>query len=434
MHDKIQVTCTSCSRATLVRALKFGAPALPVGWTRVGVDLMCGDCFGQRYVVRAIWMPVVSVAEGYDPEWSNERCRLGWRALRAALRESWRHAAGVYNLVLALLAASDTAPLLPGPKGPRLPKWSAMPMSELYGLARGRFPSLDSQSLASVIQNARAAYKNSRFARRVLCRQTLPEATAGRLPLPFEEQDSPLIATDGGSLLVRLRVTGQRFTLRLAGGPRHARAQGTLRDVIAGKLVRGQAKILERGAGKANRSGGGEARTNGGGSFRKTEIMFGVTVYMPRTPSIATGDTAMVIRTCAEKLLQIRIGREAEPWSLWDEQVRRRIAAHRAQLERLNCDATMERRLPASNRVGLNDYRAEVCRRHSSWLNDYCHKVAAIIRGLARRRRVKRIEFDCTNKDFVESFPWYKLASMIKDHCQMDGISIDFKGVELQDD
>lgn len=89
--DKPTVTCRVTQEVKETEPLADGSPGLPRGWTRLGGEYYSPKGWDQSFVPRRARLPVVSVVEGYDPEdWSQERCREGWKAFRKAMREAQR--------------------------------------------------------------------------------------------------------------------------------------------------------------------------------------------------------------------------------------------------------------------------------------------------------------------------------------------------------
>jgi hypothetical protein len=71
--------CTHC------RTERGRPDRLPMGWSRDGDAVLCGACWGERYVLRAITIPVAAP----------ESCT--WAELRPILDDAWTEARRLGN-------------------------------------------------------------------------------------------------------------------------------------------------------------------------------------------------------------------------------------------------------------------------------------------------------------------------------------------------
>jgi hypothetical protein len=215
----VLITCDATGKTAETTSAKDGSPKLPRGWKKIGGQTYSPEAKKSLYCPRSIRVPVASVVEGYDPpDWSVERCRLGWRSFRPAVKEASRTAAQIGNAMLFELARLDSLPLEDGEKGKKLPKWPLATKDlwkRLYTVGREQFPEFDSQSLAAIRQQAWRRYndrKHGRFQIRVLGTVSLPTFRDG-IPVPLPAKDCRIWFGDSKKPFLRFRLGGQRFTL-----------------------------------------------------------------------------------------------------------------------------------------------------------------------------------------------------------------------------
>src|SRR5262249_5911506 len=137
---------------------------LPRGWKRLAEEVFCEKCWQQRYLLRAITIPVASPID-HD-----------WKTFRAALREMWQITTQACNWMVTELYSHDAR------RTPELGKIPPMEKQYLYPEARVRFPGLPSQSIAALEQAVQRKYRATRFQTIWTCERSLPTF---RYPTPF---------------------------------------------------------------------------------------------------------------------------------------------------------------------------------------------------------------------------------------------------------
>jgi hypothetical protein len=250
------IECVVCRAARDVPMARTGAPRTPKRWKVLEGLAYCGACKHRAYVLRAVTLPVAG------PEGAS------WPAFREALREAWSEATRCANWLMCESYARDVrcAPATSSCKMPRI---------YLYPEARVLFPSLASQTVASLAQQVQAAYRSHRY--ELLWTGTRTLATYRYpAPYPIPSQAWSLVERDG-RWHVMLRLGHQRWDLRLRGGP-HTRYQiARLRQIATGDAEPGAATMyqvrVQRGShrnglpsssGLTSGSAGGSAGGSGG--------------------------------------------------------------------------------------------------------------------------------------------------------------------------
>ena len=420
------ITCDATGKTAETASAKDGSPKLPRGWRKIGGQTYSPEAKKALYCPRSIRVPVASVVEGYDPpDWSVERCRLGWQSFRSAVKQASRTAAQIGNAMLFELARLDSLPLQEGENGKKLPKWPLATKDvwkRLYAVGREQFPEFDSQSLAAIRQRAWRRYNDrerGRFQIRVLGTVSLPTFRDG-IPVPLPAKDCKLWFGDSKKPFLRFRLAGQRFTVRLRGGFRFARQIAALEKAVADPNLRGEVSLCLRQVG-ASHHNGLATRSQPGANAKKTEIIVAVSVLLPRDQGERTHG-ALIVKTCKDRLWQVFCAGRAQLWDLNEDQAKGWVIAHRARLFRINQDRKLERLWPRKAKAGLNGLTADLAKKYDDRFRDWCHKAARMLVNFARRQKCGRIEYDDTETGFCPGLPWFKLRSMIEQKCAEFGI------------
>lgn len=383
------MVCAGCRASRDAPPTQSGELRLPKGWKRLGGETLCPKCREDRYCIRVVRLPVAAVVgEDNSPDSQRDAKNRFWNSLRL----SWRQATELCNWALTEHAKADSEPLIPGPNGPKLPP---RPKLSLYQPARSRWPEIDSQSLADLLQRVQAKYGQSRFDLR--CRSAISLPTYRYpLPLPIPAACATFLLVDGACHL-RIRVFGERFQVRLEGGKRFQRSTNVIRHVIDGFLSHGAISLSAQGS----------------------RVMVAIPVNVPKErPSDSS--RLCVVKTVPDRLWQVFMDGRDNLWNLNEDQIRRWAAAHHAQLQRLREDCKLDRRLRKPD--DLAGRRAVLGRRYAARINDACHKASSMIVGFCERNRVAVVEYDDTERSWMPQFPWFKLRQLCADKLGQAGI------------
>lgn len=406
------------------------------GWKTISGDLHCPDCFRKTFILRTLTVPIASVVAGYDPQdWSQERCKSGWTAFRAAVREGCRSSVRLANRLLFELAGMDTQPLTTGKKGPKLPKLpedSASILRRLYGIGRAEFADLDSQAVGVIRNKVFSAYKSQRFAIRITGSESL--RTYRHFPVPVPQSSQRSLEVREKQPFLSFRLGGERFTVRLRNGHSplgdYRRAASALECASRGESLLAEYSFRERpiSQGRRTRVNGSGDKPVPGGAWQPTEIVCSICVWMPRKKNDRTEST-LVVKTGKDALLTALLEDRDHLWSLHEDHARQRIAAYTERLQRFADDTKFERRRPRKNKIDIAERRTKIVADHRRWMDDFCHKATAMVIGLAVRNRCGTIVYDDTNREWLDSFPWFKLHSMLQSKCEENSITLDRRTV-----
>lgn len=405
------MNCSGCSAARTVKPKKDGTERVPPGWKPFGEGgaLLCASCVRQRFVLRAITLPVASPRVGG----TQDEVREAWRGFREALRLAWGACARVSNWATRELAKSEPAP------GDKL---GPLPCVYLYPGARLVAPEIAPTSTTALLRSVEQKYRKRRFAAVQRNAESLPSYRAPA-PLPVHVQAWSASWGEGGVPLVSVRLGDARWTLRLRGGHEYARQLGAFRALVAGEAYPCELALLARPVQASDHRPGVELRAPGGGRRKPNRVMAKLVLWLPRR-EVGPREGVLFVRTTGDALWTYHVGEE-EPRFLHADHVRRWIAEHRRRLDRASDDLKHEKRWPADVRRRQVEAREPWLARHHRRLDSFTHEATAMLAGYAARRGVARVVYDDRERTYVVSFPWAQLRERL-------AIKLDERSISLE--
>jgi hypothetical protein len=357
---------------------------MPRGWKRRADEVFCQNCWRDRYVLRAVAIPIASP--------------LGetvWKDLDADLHRMWAATTGCANWMLTELYAHDVRRESSSPA-----KMPPMPRTYLYPGARARFPELPSQSVASLEQAITQKYRAVRYD--VVWRSSAVLPTY-RYPTPFpiHNQSWHVRIDDDNRIALSVRIADHRIELRLRGGPQFHRQRRAVEQMVKGEAICGECAIYKRG----------------------TATMAKMVAWMPRPQGRAEKSGTLIVRTSSDSLLVAVNAKDERIWVWNADQVRRWHAEHRWQLGRWAEDQKAENR-PVPD---FAERRSAATRKYRNRMEAACHQASGYVAGYAARRRFEAVSYDDRVRDYCEDFPWARLRSLLG--IKLDGAGIRFESV-----
>jgi len=407
-----EVTCCVTGKTLAARRRQDGSPALPPGWKHLSGAYYSPPAWRQRFSMRTVRLPIGGIeCEVNSPEAHSE----AWTRLREALRISWRQATQVSNWMITEFAKADTVEIVRGPQGPTLPKMVALTelMRRTYQEGRGRWPELDSQSFCSLRHRVLAKYKQVRYDLRCRAAVSLPTFVYPT-PLPIPAKDTKLILEQGRATL-HVRISGDRFPLRLRGGREFRRPLSVVERIAKRELLQGEICLYEQPVGGAHHAGGTHKLTG-----RPTRVMAAISVWLPNEQLLGHDRTCSVV-TGRSRLWQVLLDGASEPWHLNEDQIPRWTAAYYEQLQRLREDCKLDRRTRHPDDLARR--RAELRIKFKNRIADACHQAAALLVGFCRRHRVAVVDYDDSDTSWLPNFTWYELRRICAEKCLIAGIT-----------
>lgn len=372
MTNRIAITCGNCSREQETRPTAKGAARLPRGWKRVKGTVFCAACWKARYVLRAITLPIAGPAD------------RDWKELQAVLDACWRRATTVANHATAELLRRDVV------RTPDMEKLPPMERVYLYPGARAVCPEMDTASVVSILQAVERKYRAERY--HVLWRRAkAPPSYRYPTPYPVHNRSWSASETDGGALLISVRLDGERRTIRLRTGPRFHRQRSAVRSLIAGDSLPGELAIYRRGG----------------------DVMAKLVMWMPRQHRDGRkGGGVLYVKSAPDSLLVYHVD-GGPPRYLHADQVRRWVTAYRRRMDRLYDDTKAEKRPTKRKGRGIDEVRTAWGRKQRARLDSHTHEVSAIIASYAARQRVATVAYDDRDRSYLSRYPWHDLRTKL---------------------
>lgn len=405
----IKLSCSHCGETKEVKPTPNGEPRLPRGWKRLD-GVFCSKCWSLKYAIRAVTIPVTGPLDSSD-----------WPAFRESLKTVWRHATRLSNWAQTTLYARDVR------RGEDDAKLPPMPTCYLYGEARDGFHgwndgTLDKASAGDILQSCEQRYRSQRYevlwtAERSLASYRYPQ------PYPFRPDNIRLGLDDDGRMQASIRIAGVRWMVRLAGGSQYRRQLAGLRQLLENSELMAQGAVYQVASNKGDHRNGVSGRNNGNGGGYQSRVMLKVVGWFPVSERDAKG--TLFVRTDADSLIVALDAKDVRLWFYNGDHAKRICLKHQdhmRRLKRLSDDRKAERRKP--NREGLpyQEMVSNVSKKDRDRLTTMCLEVSASLVNFAKRRKMKTVQYDDSERGFSEYFPWAKLKLMVKQKCRASGI------------
>ena len=373
------ITCADCGATRNVKPTPKGVPRTPAGWKHHRDAYYCALCWGKRYVLRAVTIPVA------------EPIGCSWEELRKQLKAQWVQTTAAANRIMTECYARDVR------RTPDDVKMPPMPRMYLYPELRVEFPGLPSQTVASLEQTCQRKYRAVRYQVVWTAAAALPTYRYPTpLPIPGQAWHA-WIAED--RLLVSLRLAEGRMELRLKGGHQFRRQVGQFRQIAEGAAIAGEAAIYQRGK----------------------SLNLKLAGWVPRPAAVTDPTGILRVRTGKDSLLVAVNAKDESLWNYHGDHLRRWAAEHRRQLQRWADDAKYENR-PVPT---FAERRKAAAVKFRDRMNSATHEIAAQLAGYAYRRHFAAVEYDDTKHEFCDDFPWFRLRNLIKE--KLEARSIEFR-------
>ena len=239
---------------------------LPRGWKRRHDDQpICAKCWGERYILRAVTIPVVGPIDGT------------WEELRDDLRDAWVDVTALSNWLMTEYYVRDV-------RRTGQPKLPPHPRTYLYPEATARFPSILSNTVAAIDHAISSTYRASRYKLIWTGEVSLPTY---RYPAPVvipSRAWRPEYGKDNVPIVrVTLRRNARRWTLRLRGGREYRRQLAAFSQMVAGVAVIAEMALYRQRANAADHRSGVADRDSGGQKARY-RVMCKMVAWLPASP------------------------------------------------------------------------------------------------------------------------------------------------------
>src|SRR4029450_6481657 len=402
------MTCIVCGVVKEIKPDKRGSVRLPRGWHRVGEASYCAGCWGKRYVLRAITMPVAGPMGDGDG--------MDWVELRKRLAEAWQQSTGMGNWAVTELAKADVV------RNPGMEKLKPMEGVYLYPGARAQYPGMTSSSVVSLLHAVEGKYRKTRL--EVIWRNSasLPRF---KYPMPYpvnaQNWSARYLSEKERVPLVEMRLGESRVCLRLAARKGMRRQLAAFGEIVEGKAVPCELAIYRQRASEGDHRVGMSGKEPAGGAGVRYRGMVKMVAWLLKKEGVKGDGGTLELRTEKDRFWVGKIeGKEGE-WVLNADHVLRWVVSHRRRLGRMSEDTKFEKRWPSRKRVQMQDYRDKFLGKHHDRLNSWIHQASASVVGYAVRNRVGRVQYDDSER-LTSEFPWHMLTERLKYKCEDNGI------------
>lgn len=358
---------------------------LKPGWKRdadgTAVDPVA---WRERYVVRAICIPIAS------PEECGKGSPESWTALRASLKEAWTRSTEAANWSLRRLLANDVF------RDPGATKCPKMPKIYLYG---ERDWAGWSQSAAAVLRTVESNYRSKRYQVIWTGGACLPNV---RYPYPYPVHNAgwSLSENPDGGLFFEARLPSGRINVRLKGGSQFRPQLVRSRWLIANQHLRGEASIYQKGS----------------------TVFVKIVGWFPKQVD-AEADGIMFVNTTAESFLVGMNARDERLWIINGDRAKRWMTRSKKALQRAGEDRKYEMRKTKREARNRIHELQESCEKNRHRLNSFIDESAAQVVNHCRRRRLNKIVYNDSCREFFGDFQWFRLAAQIEQKCAAYGIT-----------
>lgn len=382
--DKPTIRCSRCGTERKSAHTKKGVIRIPQSWKRDGENLpVCKDCWRSAYVLRAVVIPVAEPIDATKDEmWS-------------ALWQCWEQSTAAANLLDQALARADVV------RTPEMQKLPPLPYIYLYREVPKELSGMDSGNYVCLINTVQRKYRKSRYERIWLRKRG---GTNYRYPQPYPLDPGNWEASCGtdGEAFVRARFAGRWWKLRLRGGWQFKRLLAAHKKIATGAAIPVEGSIYPGGDG--------------------TRLMFKLVAWMPREASPPRSGE-MLVTTGGDSFCVATIG-QRDPWRLNADHVRRWIGEHETYRQRMADDLKYEKRWPKEKREQMLRAQDQRCRRQQHRIKDFIGVATKMIAGFAARNNVETVRWDCTDKSYLPSFPWFNFTATLEYKLNELGITL----------
>lgn len=356
-------------------------------------------------MMRAVTIPV----QGPDATGNPTEMGEAWKTLREKLRGAWDASTMLANWAVQQLQRLDITRSAGDKKMPAMPK-----EIYLYGLF-GQYANRSAwegaaASAQSLLRMVEACWREERWETIWLYDRS---ARTYRWPTPFPIHNANwrLEKSDQGIWTCSLAFPSGRIGIRLRNDRTMHYQRKRLEQLLSGDAVAGEAAIYARPIQGNDRCNGLQIR--GPGGRQDYRVLLKLAAWFPRPQfGDVKREGTILIHTGNDALLYAEQEGE-EPWIYNGDELRRRIIGHRAMLKRHSDDTKEERRFPAEMRKRHNEGMQLRCVKHNNYVASALAEIAAMIAGLARRRRVATIEYDDSERGFIPTMNYSDLKRRI---------------------
>lgn len=384
MNSEKTIRCDRCNLSRNVKQTTKGLARVPMGWKRIGAEVLCRSCMTSAYMLRAITVPIAYPV-------GREKKEL-WEACG----ECWRMSTELANWAVTELAKADIV------RSGTDEKLGAFPGVYLYPGARQRCPVMNPQSVTALLRAVEQRYRKRRHEVIWQSSASLPRYKYPA-PYPVHNQGWKLRRVEKGYYEIDTRIKGELWILRLAGGSGYWRQQLQMDSIVTGKAIQGELAFLRRKV-----------------SERKFQIVAKMVAWLPKHESASRprhGELKLFTR--GDRFWEAVFPGQNDPWQINADHVRTWIAGHKQRLERIANDKRVMTR-----KWRLAELERRAAKQHSR-LQSFMQMSAAAVAKMAVRSGVAAVIYDDSARDYMSNgFPWSQLREILRNRLDEEGIGL----------
>ncbi|MCI0357920.1 MAG: hypothetical protein L0211_05455 [Planctomycetaceae bacterium] len=389
------------------RRLKDGSLAAPMGWKKTADNMRCRDCTRANYITRSVRVRLIGAESGNADEWA---------VIRKSLNANSALVAKFANWYLQRLLAADLA------MQPFEGKLPACPEVDYYADARRLFPTINPQGLGQAARTVRAYYADRRFAVLVAKNRNVDTYRWDGLPIPVHVQSWSLVAEEDRGII--LRIGGE------AGGSWRVKiyADGInltrVHQLMSGEAEAGAASFIRR----ARPPREGEAK----GQRRKRSWYLRIAGRFPKPTAKRKRLATKVLTLGHDKeclLYGVTDHDGDEPVEIHAADLRSMICGHRRRDRKRQVDcSTIYRAMPRRKAKRWAAARTVLAAKHQAKVTQVLKEVASHVAWKCERLGVDEVNYDPTDRGWIDGFPFHRLKSALANALEGRGIAFHSTG------
>jgi len=343
-----------------------------------------------------------------------------WKNLRETLDLCWQDSTRLANWAVTEMAKADVV------RTPEMQKLPPTPANKkgspfyLYPFARQVCPTMDAQSVVAVLNTVQGNYKKRR--RDVIWRGAI-SLPRYRFPFPYSipavSYKCEWLSDTEKAPVVKVRLRGVWFTLRLRAGPGFIRQIKEFAQIIDGTAKQCQLDIFREVANHSdNRIGARGHSAPGGGESVHYNYVVKIVAKFPVVER--KFENTLEVTTAPDSFLVLQQFNK-EIWRENADHVRKWIIEHQNRIHRLSEDLKFETRQGKRYQQILDAMTRAKNKFHDRMLS-FRHEAAAHVIGKAIRGRCKKILYKDAERSYFPSFQWFEFRETLRNKTQAAGI------------
>ncbi len=381
----------------------------PRGWhVAPGPRTLCGDCWAKAYVSRCISLPVAGPLLSGDNT-SRQEQEAAWTLLREAVTGGWTRCMRLANWTITTLLKHEPPPEKDGKLAPlKVYLYGEFNRSHLRDEWAGMTTSAN-----AIIRTVEMSYHKKRGQIQCLGSASAP-TFRWPMPLPVPSQNYKL-SIQQQHIVVTLNLGGERLDLRIRNDRSSWLQQQRVIDIIEGRALPGELRLVARPVGASDRRNGVSFRKPGGGESKWVRLMIMISANVPITaPRDEEAEGTLFVGTGAESLLYAKCDGDKEPWIINGDQVVRWTREASRRKQRWSDDAKAERRANRQVRQRNVDAYESRARKYRNRMHSRAEEMSAWVINYAKRRRVAELVYDDSIRTLCPQFVFAEFRELLK--------------------